>query len=180
MENMLAPSKPVKFTDIGPGSTIEVTDLKGGSDPFKALVVENRPEFGPNRIPALVIKVDGTGEVAIISATGKWAVKVLLDSKLIASAGSPNLVRLRSLPVEISAIQFTGGMDSAMEIIRWAGGKAAISWRQADAEHTEALLIGTLEGEMAAAPGVWVMQGTQGEFYPCKDDVKLTRFEEIQ
>ena len=37
--------------------------------------------------------------------------------------------------------------------------------------HGEDLYIGTLEGEMCARPGDWIIRGVQGEIYPCKPDI---------
>lgn len=36
---------------------------------------------------------------------------------------------------------------------------------------TRCLIVLTLEGEMVAEPGHWIIRGTEGEFYPCKDSV---------
>lgn len=33
------------------------------------------------------------------------------------------------------------------------------------------LIIPTLEGEMRASPGDWIIKGVNGEFYPCKPDI---------
>lgn len=33
------------------------------------------------------------------------------------------------------------------------------------------LVVYTLEGNMRANPGDWVIRGVQGEFYPCKDNI---------
>lgn len=33
------------------------------------------------------------------------------------------------------------------------------------------LAIRTLEGEMVAQPGDWIIRGVQGEFYPIKDSI---------
>lgn len=35
----------------------------------------------------------------------------------------------------------------------------------------EALYIKTLEGEMRADRGDWLIRGVKGEFYPCKPDI---------
>ena len=42
------------------------------------------------------------------------------------------------------------------------------------------LLIGTLEGTMAAAPGDWVIKGVAGEFYPCKPDIFEATYEPVE
>ena len=41
------------------------------------------------------------------------------------------------------------------------------------------LLIATLEGVMQAKPGDWIIQGVQGEFYPCKPDIFDTTYEPV-
>ena len=35
----------------------------------------------------------------------------------------------------------------------------------------EPVIIGTLEGEMRASPGDWIITGVNGETYPCKPDI---------
>lgn len=35
----------------------------------------------------------------------------------------------------------------------------------------EAQTIPTLEGDMLASPGDWIITGVKGEKYPCKDDI---------
>lgn len=35
----------------------------------------------------------------------------------------------------------------------------------------EALIIHTLEGNMKASPGDWIITGLRGEQYPCKPDI---------
>ena len=181
MENLLgAPAKPVKFTDVRPGSTIRVTD-NGGGDPYEALVLEVKPEYGANRIPALVVNPAGTEETTIVAATGRFVITVLLDSGVLATDTPPqHLVTYLARPVQISGVQFKGGMDSATEIIRWAGGKAAISWRQADATHAEALIIRTLEGDMEASVGDIVVEGLAHEFYPVKPAIMAAKYEVVE
>lgn len=39
--------------------------------------------------------------------------------------------------------------------------------------------IETLEGVMIASPGDWVIKGVQGEFYPCKPDIFVSTYEEV-
>lgn len=39
------------------------------------------------------------------------------------------------------------------------------------------IVIPTLEGEMYASPGDWIIKGTKGEFYPCKPDIFTETYE---
>jgi hypothetical protein len=38
-------------------------------------------------------------------------------------------------------------------------------------------MIQTLEGDMWARPGDWIIKGVQGEFYPCKPDIFEATYE---
>lgn len=39
------------------------------------------------------------------------------------------------------------------------------------------IVIGTLEGDMTASPGDWIIRGVKGEFYPCKPDIFEATYE---
>lgn len=52
--------------------------------------------------------------------------------------------------------------ENAHEIAAWCGGYVAEQGR---------IFVPTLEGEMRANDGDWIIQGVKGEFYPCKPDV---------
>jgi len=41
------------------------------------------------------------------------------------------------------------------------------------------LLITTLEGEMRASPGDYIIKGIKGEFYPCKPDIFECTYEKV-
>lgn len=41
------------------------------------------------------------------------------------------------------------------------------------------LVIKTLEGEMKARPGDWIIKGVKGEFYPCKPDIFEETYEAV-
>jgi len=40
--------------------------------------------------------------------------------------------------------------------------------------------IQTLEGEMIASQGDWIIKGVRGEFYPCKPDIFKDTYEMIE
>lgn len=41
------------------------------------------------------------------------------------------------------------------------------------------IIIPTLEGEMTASPGDWIIRGVKGEFYPCKPDIFEETYERV-
>jgi len=42
------------------------------------------------------------------------------------------------------------------------------------------LIIKTLEGEMLAIEGDWIIKGIKGEFYPCKPDIFEATYEKVE
>lgn len=43
-----------------------------------------------------------------------------------------------------------------------------------------ALIIGTLEGNMRAEIGDWIIEGVKGEVYPCKPDIFEATYEWVE
>lgn len=76
-------------------------------------------------------------------------------------------MKFRKKPVVIEAIQWTGQNE----------GELANFMRQPAVSQGKGLLIDTLEGEMRADPGDWIIRGVKGEFYPCKPDIFAATYE---
>lgn len=69
-------------------------------------------------------------------------------------------------PVQVEARLVTkSALRSIVDWINDAGGVCSIE------EESTAIDILTLEGEMRARDGDWVICGVQGEFYPCKPEI---------
>jgi hypothetical protein len=81
-------------------------------------------------------------------------------------------MKFRKRPVVIEARVFDPSIDydEALAVIVWAGG-----WINADGDPC----IDTLEGEMQARPGDWIIRGVKGEFYPCKPDIFAATYEPV-
>ena len=47
-------------------------------------------------------------------------------------------------------------------------------------EDDDSLLIVTLEGEMRADKGDYIIKGVQGEFYPCKPEIFEQTYEKVE
>lgn len=75
-------------------------------------------------------------------------------------------MRFRKKPIIIEAIQWKGYSSQAHEIHDFTGGKC---YMLADVPGT--LYIKTLEGDMIANEGDWIVKGVQGEPYPVKPDI---------
>lgn len=100
--------------------------------------------------------------------------------------------KFQKKPVVIEAIQMPttkdGGMDAVRPIAEWmvdSGYEVEDEWTSdinpnyihSNGEYllpeygVNFLDIETLEGTMTARLGDWIIQGVQGEFYPCKPDI---------
>lgn len=77
--------------------------------------------------------------------------------------------RYRKKPVVISAVQWTG--QNWHEIRDFVGDDAFL--RQG------LLTIHTLEGDMHASIGDYVIRGVKGEFYPCRGDIFEATYERV-
>lgn len=77
----------------------------------------------------------------------------------------------RKKPTIIEARLFDPGVDydHALDVCSWAGGSP----------DTEGCIISTLEGDMLAVPGDFIIKGVQGEFYPCKPDIFDATYEYV-
>ena len=76
-------------------------------------------------------------------------------------------------PIILEAIQWTG--DNTGEVLKFGQGK--IKYRKFLEEE---LYIKTLEGELRANKGDYIIKGVKGEFYPCKPDVFEKIYEEVK
>lgn len=82
-------------------------------------------------------------------------------------------MRYRKKPVEVNAWQIDAmDYDDMTDLLGWCGGRAV--------DHDGyVMVIPTLEGDMYAAPGDWIVQGVAGEFYPCKPDIFAATYEKV-
>ncbi len=79
--------------------------------------------------------------------------------------------RYRKKPVEVEALQWTGGNITEM-----------CKFTNKDVRHllsSGELYIDTLEGFMHASVGDYIIKGVNGEFYPCKPDIFEKTYSEV-
>jgi hypothetical protein len=89
--------------------------------------------------------------------------------------------KYRKKPVVIEAMEWDGTSESAIAIINWANkSPGSIKYYSADesARGFVELVVPTLEGDMVARPGDFIIRGVQGEFYPCKPDIFRETYED--
>ena len=99
--------------------------------------------------------------------------------------------KFRKKPVTIEAMLFDGTYAETHAVYKWVeentqgsydtnnpAGGVPESGVSIDAR-TGFMVIATLEGEMQAKPGDWIIKGVQGEFYPCKPEIFEATYEEV-
>lgn len=78
--------------------------------------------------------------------------------------------KYRKKPVVIEAVQFTGNnVDEILEFAKDSFNNPS----------TSEIVIPTLEGNMIASIGDYIIKGINGEFYPCKPDIFDKTYEEV-
>lgn len=81
------------------------------------------------------------------------------------------MAKYRKKPVVIDAFKWTGGPDQT-EDPEWIIEKIRSKdvWFYTEERET-LMVIRTLEGDMTASPGDYIIKGIKGEVYPCKPDI---------
>jgi hypothetical protein len=78
-------------------------------------------------------------------------------------------MKYRKKPVVIEAVQWTG--DNGAEMHTFCPSAMATAAKNSP------IYIPTLEGEMTAQVGDWIIRGVKGEYYPCKPDIFAATYE---
>jgi hypothetical protein len=82
--------------------------------------------------------------------------------------------RYRKKPVTITAAQL--GESDAGHMVMWITDQGGTAW----ADTRSRVIIHTLEGDMRADPGDWVIRGVAGEFYSCKPDIFAATYQLVE
>lgn len=78
--------------------------------------------------------------------------------------------RFRSRPVVVEAIRYHPGPDGNCEEVAAFMGES-IEHVDEDCDPDTEWVIQTIEGEVIASPGDWIIRGVGGDFYPCRPDI---------
>jgi hypothetical protein len=78
----------------------------------------------------------------------------------------------RKKPVVIQAVQWTG--ENSVEILQFCSTCYITS-----SGKPKDLIISTLEGDMSASIGDYIIKGVKGEYYPCKPEIFDMTYETV-
>lgn len=81
----------------------------------------------------------------------------------------------RKKPIIVQALQWTGDNKKAIE-------KFMEDYKYAPVfpKSRKTVIIYTLEGDIAARKGDFIIKGVRGEFYPCKPEVFIQTYEQVK
>lgn len=86
-------------------------------------------------------------------------------------------MKFRKKPVVIEAFQLPEYDDFRMEEFHeWCVEQGFTNFFS---ERDQTLVITTLEGDMRAEAGDWIIKGIAGEFYPCKPEIFEQTYEPV-
>ena len=89
-----------------------------------------------------------------------------------------NPIKYKKKPVIIEALQFKSDMSikDLNDLIDFIGMKNIVDIGRDNLY----LTIRTLEGNMTASSGDYIIRGIQGEFYPCKPDIFEQTYDKVE
>ncbi len=92
--------------------------------------------------------------------------------------------KFRKKPVVVEAMQFKGDVQA---VIDWVDtffygdpDQGPNIQEDHNGDGDTLCVIETLEGDMSALPGDWIIRGVKGEFYPCKPDIFEATYEAVE
>lgn len=90
-------------------------------------------------------------------------------------------MKFRKKPVIIEAIQFNG-LDDYLKIVKYynENNKSTLTADEVFRYDHPIMIIRTLEGAMSASQGDYIIEGVNGEFYPCKPDIFEKTYELLE
>lgn len=88
--------------------------------------------------------------------------------------------KFRKKPVVIEATQWDGTRAGSEPVLAWMHANGSTGYLHINCGGREThLLIRTLEGDMIASSGDWIIKGIAGEFYPCKPEIFEATYETV-
>lgn len=86
------------------------------------------------------------------------------------------MAQYRKKPVVIDAVRYDGNFR-CLDI--FAIDEVSHFIVSKDSDGNQCIKIPTLEGEMVASVGDYIIRGVKGEFYPCKPDIFEMTYESV-
>jgi hypothetical protein len=89
-------------------------------------------------------------------------------------------MKFRKKSVEVEAMQFNGDNSSMIAEFMKQITRTTYFPDENNPSGRKTIIIHTLEGDMEANIGDWIIKGIKGEFYPCKSDIFAETYELVE
>lgn len=86
--------------------------------------------------------------------------------------------KYRKKPIEIIAAQLTS--SNARNVMDWITDGGGAAWFHVTPSGLLTFTVKTLEGNMIAGAGDYVIRGIEGEFYPCRQSIFEATYEALR
>lgn len=88
-------------------------------------------------------------------------------------------MKFRKKPVVVEAFQLPPAGCEQSEVEKFHDWANAVQFDNWVSDRDETIVVVTLEGDMTAKPGDWIIRGIEGEFYPCKGSIFAKTYEPV-
>lgn len=85
-------------------------------------------------------------------------------------------MKFKKKPVVIDAVLWDGNLETLAEGFMVGSNCSEITQDLLE----DSVVIRTLEGDMRADVGDWIIRGVKGELYPCKPDIFALTYEAVE
>ncbi len=99
------------------------------------------------------------------------------DNGDASKCGGVGKMKYRKKPIVVEAVQYQGA-GNVTEIADWIC-SAFESGVLAATNGCDPLIVRTPSGPITVSPGDWIIEGVNGELYPCKPDIFEKTYEEV-
>lgn len=124
-----------------------------------------------------ILTLDGIKELSFVGFYRCRKCRFVIEDTKKNLGGDKMWKEFKKKPVIVRAIQFTyETKEMVYNDIKEVKQNVEPSKTK---EGSPCLLIPTLEGEMTANIGDWIIEGIKGELYPCKPDIFEKTYEEV-
>ncbi|UAK17565.1 PGDYG domain-containing protein [Sporolactobacillus terrae] len=90
------------------------------------------------------------------------------------------MAKYRKKPIVVEAVQMTlNNIDKLLDFMNIGEDERSVIWEHVIDMKKPFLVIETLEGDMKANVGDYIIKGVNGEYYPCKPDIFEKTYEPV-
>lgn len=164
---LIQPAPPAKFETLSVGSSVQMADLRQEFESFEGVVLEVIPEWGTHKLPAIQVLQPNADRPTLCIQDGRWQVTVAADAakvrELYGVQTPKRAITVTPRVEEHVAVQYLGGAVQSAELVRWAVGRALLSYNPGDGVNTfDQLELRDASGIVPVFVSDWLLESPAG------------------